>query len=403
MIKKIAKSYDYPLLVAYLALTIFGLIMIYSASMVTSIQIYQLDDSAYFFKKQLGNFLISLVFLGFLAIFPYRIYKKNVILYILFFGSIIGLISLNYIGENVNAATSWIALGARSLQPSEFVKLFVIIYLSAVYAKKQSYINDFNRGVVPPILFLVLTCFLTAIQPDIGTAFIMFMTGAIIVVCSGMHIKNLLKLVGIALFMVVLFSPILLSNADKLFTEERLSRLKLPYTDPFEDELGEGYQLVNSYLAIGLGGWSGVGLGKSVQKLGYLPEAHTDFIMSIIAEELGIFGVSFVIILLTFIVLRSIRIGVKCEDPFGSLLAFGIGGMIGIQAIVNLGGISGLIPLTGVTLPFVSYGGSSLMVLSMSIGLLLNVSMFSNYQAKYGKNKTGQNKSSHPVKRVPTM
>ncbi len=403
MIKKIAKSYDYPLLVAYLALTIFGLIMIYSASMVTSIQIYQLDDSAYFFKKQLGNFLISLVFLGFLAIFPYRIYKKNVILYILFFGSIIGLISLNYIGENVNAATSWIALGARSLQPSEFVKLFVIIYLSAVYAKKQSYINDFNRGVVPPILFLVLTCFLTAIQPDIGTAFIMFMAGAIIVVCSGMHIKNLLKLVGIALFMVVLFSPILLSNADKLFTEERLSRLKMPYTDPFEDELGEGYQLVNSYLAIGLGGWSGVGLGKSVQKLGYLPEAHTDFIMSIIAEELGIFGVSFVIILLTFIVLRSIRIGVKCEDPFGSLLAFGIGGMIGIQAIVNLGGISGLIPLTGVTLPFVSYGGSSLMVLSMSIGLLLNVSMFSNYQAKYGKNKTGQNKSSHPVKRVPTM
>src|SRR5690606_33866570 len=191
--------------------------------------------------------------------------------------------------------------------------------------------------------------------------------------------------------------------ADKLFTEERLSRLKMPYTDPFEDELGEGYQLVNSYLAIGLGGWSGVGLGKSVQKLGYLPEAHTDFIMSIIAEELGIFGVSFVIILLTFIVLRSIRIGVKCEDPFGSLLAFGIGGMIGIQAIVNLGGISGLIPLTGVTLPFVSYGGSSLMVLSMSIGLLLNVSMFSNYQAKYGKNKTGQNKSSHPVKRVPTM
>src|SRR5690606_41560844 len=141
-IKEIAMSDDYPLLVAYLAITIFGLIMIYSASMVTSIQIYQLDDSAYFFKKQLGNFLISLVFLGFLAIFPYRIYKKNVILYILFFGSIIGLISLNYIGENVNAATSWIALGARSLQPSEFVKLFVIIYLSAVYAKKQSYIND---------------------------------------------------------------------------------------------------------------------------------------------------------------------------------------------------------------------------------------------------------------------
>ena len=153
MIKKIFKTYDFSLLGAYLLLTVFGLIMIYSASMVTTIQVYHLTDSAYFFKKQLGNFLIAFVLLVVMAIVPYRIYKKNSILVLIVLGSIVGLISLYVIGLNINTATSWIALGARRIQPSEFVKLFVIIYLSAVYAKKQSYINDFNYGVIPPILF----------------------------------------------------------------------------------------------------------------------------------------------------------------------------------------------------------------------------------------------------------
>jgi len=390
MIKKIFKTYDFSLLGAYLLLTVFGLIMIYSASMVTTIQVYHLTDSAYFFKKQLGNFLIAFVLLVVMAIVPYRIYKKNSILVLIVLGSIVGLISLYVIGLNINTATSWIALGARRIQPSEFVKLFVIIYLSAVYAKKQSYINDFNYGVIPPILFLVLTTFLTMIQPDIGTAFIMFSTGTIIVFCSGMNWKNLLKLIGIGLLIILFLSPFLYFAKDKVFTAERISRLTISYSDPFNDELGEGYQLVNSYLAIGSGGWTGVGLGKSVQKLGYLPEAHTDFIMSIIAEELGIFGVSYVIILLTFIVLKSLRIGMKCRDPLGSLLAFGIGGMIGIQSIINLGGISGLLPLTGVTLPFISYGGSSLVVLSMAIGLLLNVSKYTN-QMERNETETAKN------------
>jgi cell division protein FtsW len=157
------------------------------------------------------------------------------------------------------------------------------------------------------------------------------------------------------------------------------------FQDPFSSEFG--YHLVNSYLALGAGGLKGLGLGNSVQKLGYLPEAHTDFIMAVIAEELGLFGVCFVLLILGYIVLKGIFIGLKCKDPFGSLLAIGVSSMIGIQSFINLAGISGVIPLTGVPLPFISYGGSSLLQLSMAMGILVNVSMFVNYEEKYKKNK----------------
>src|SRR3954470_12366134 len=151
-----------------------------------------------------------------------------------------------------------------------------------------------------------------------------------------------------------------------------------------------GFHLANSFIAIGSGGVNGLGLGKSIQKLGYLPESHTDFIMAVIAEELGIWGVGFVILLLFYIVLRGIYIGLQCKDPFGSLLAIGISSMIGIQSFINLAGVSGLIPLTGVPLPYISYGGSSLLMLAGATGILVNVSMFTKYEKKY-KDKQNQN------------
>lgn len=150
--------------------------------------------------------------------------------------------------------------------------------------------------------------------------------------------------------------------------------------------------MVNSYIALGAGGWKGLGLGQSIQKFNYLPEAHTDFIMAVIAEELGLFGVLFVLLLLTYIVLRGFQIARKCTDPFGSLLAVGISSMVAIQTFINLGGLTGLIPITGVTLPFISYGGSSLLLLMASMGILINVSMFTNYHSMYStKEKKPQN------------
>jgi len=383
MFKNILKSYDYSLLAVFLLISIFGLVMVYSASMVMAVA--NGLESDFFYKKQLGNLIIALIGFIITAILPYKILKNNRILIPIVFVSLIGLFTLFFFGKVANNAQSWFDLGARNIQPGEFVKLCVIVYLSAVYAKKQAYIDHFNQGVVPPLIYLVLVCILVGVQPDIGTASIIFVIGSIIAVCSGMGLKNLFKLTMIGLLVIALFSPLILMKKDTIFTENRIGRIN-SFIDPFEYEQTEGYQVVNSYIAIGNGGLTGVGLGKSIQKLGYLPEAHTDFIISIVAEELGVFGVAFVLASLGYIVLRGFYIGMKCRDPFGSLLAFGISGMIGIQSFINLGGATGLIPLTGVTLPFVSYGGSSLLVLSVGIGILLNVSMFTNYERNY-KNK----------------
>lgn len=380
MLKKRLKAIDYSIFITYLLLCIFGIIMVYSASMITAIQLYGLE-SDYFFKRQIVNFLVALIAFVLSVMIPYKKLKSKSFLKFIIFGSIFVLILLLFLGTNINNATSWFQVGVRNIQPAEFVKLAIIIYLSAVYAKKQSYIDNFNQGVIPPIIFLVLITFLIILQPDIGTAGIIFTTGFLIVFCSGMNWKNIGKLCLIGIFVILAFSPIIYINREDIFTEARLGRL-YSFTDPFKYASDEGLQLVNSFLAIGSGGWKGAGLGKSIQKLGYLPEAHTDFIMAIIAEELGVFGVAFVIFLLGYIVLKGFYIGMKCRDPFGSLLAFGISGMIGIQTFVNLGGVSGIIPITGVTLPFISYGGSSLLVLSIAMGLLLNVSAYANLDRK---------------------
>jgi cell division protein FtsW len=387
MLKKILKSYDYSLIVVLVMLSIFGLIMVYSASMVSAVQRYDYPSDFFFQKQKLHLILSAFVFLV-AALFPYKALKSNKILVPMVFGSLIILAALFVFGHVAGNAQSWFKLGARSIQPSEFVKLSVIIYLSAVYAKKQSYINEFNRGVVPPLIYLALVFLFVAIQPDFGTAAIILAIAATVVASSGMNMKNIMKLV---LSGLAIGSPVILFLRDEIFSETRLSRFTA-LSDPFAIQQGSGYHLVNSYLAIGNGGVNGLGLGQSIQKLGYLPESHTDFIMAVVAEELGVWGVGFVLLSIGFIVLRGIYIALKCTDPFGSLLAIGISSMIGLQSFINLAGISGIIPLTGVPLPFVSYGGSSLLQLSMAMGILVNVSMFVNYEKKY-KHKEEQRPS----------
>ncbi|MGD6841876.1 FtsW/RodA/SpoVE family cell cycle protein [Bacillus infantis] len=384
MFKKILKSYDYTLIAVVVMLALFGLIMIYSASMVTAVQRYGFESDHFYQRQKIYLFGAALAFI-FTALFPYKALISNKILVPMVFGSLIGLGALFVFGHVAGNAQSWFKLGPLSVQPSEFVKIFVIIYLSAVYAKKQSYIDQFNKGVVPPLVYLILVCMLVAVQPDFGTAAIIFLISATIILSSGMSYKNILKLCLIA-FIIAL--PFILIMNDKLFSDVQMARIQV-LQDPFADAQDDGYHLVNSFLALGAGGVKGLGLGQSVQKLGYLPEPHTDFIMAVIAEELGAFGVCFVLLSLGYIVLRGLYIGMKCKDPFGSLLAIGIAGMIGIQSFINLGGISGVIPLTGVPLPFVSYGGSSLLQLSIAMGILVNVSMFVNYESKY-KNRASE-------------
>ena len=391
MFKKILKSYDYSLITAIVLLALFGLVMVYSASMASAVQRYGVE-SDYFYQKQKLYLIASGFIFVLVALFPYKIMRSTKFFLLPMVGlSILGLLGLFVFGQVRGNAQSWYDFGFVSIQPSEFVKISLIIYLSAVYAKKQAYINKFNHGVLPPLAYLVIVLGLIAFQPDFGTALIIALIAGTIILSSGMNFKNITKLV---LLGMILISPVFIVLQDEIFSEKRLERFEV-LSDPFQDELDSGFHLANSYIAIGSGGVNGLGLGKSVQKLGYLPESHTDFIMAVIAEELGVWGVSFVIISLGYIVLRGIYLGLRCKDPFGSLLAIGISSMIGIQSFINLAGVSGVMPLTGVPLPFVSYGGSSLLQLSIAAGILVNVSMFVKYENKYKQNHQEKEKNSN--------
>lgn len=356
------KNFDFTLMITPILLTGFGIVMIYSASMVSAV--VEGYESTYYLNKQLQWFVIGIGGFIFCSIFPYKHYQKLVKLVILF--SIVLLIAVRFLGEEANNATrSLVLFNSISIQPSEFVKLGLILYLASVYSKKQAYINDFFKGVLPPLILTAIILGLIILQPDIGTATIIFLIAGSIILSSGIYLRHLFFLA----FIGVTFLAIAIPN---MITKVRIARFTGAYL-PFEAPNDGGYHLIQSYLAIGVGGLTGEGLGQSIQKLGYLWGAHTDFIMSIIAEELGFIGVIIIIGMLTIIVLRGFFIARKCEDSFGSLLAIGISSMIGIQAFINLGSISGLLPITGVTLPFVSYGGSSLLVLLISMGILNNI------------------------------
>ncbi|MBP2256077.1 cell division protein FtsW [Virgibacillus campisalis] len=360
MMKKL-KDYDFTLIITPILLTAFGTVMIYSASMVSAV--VEGFESTHYLFKQLQWFMLGLVGFAFCALFPYKYYQrliKPIILVI-----IVLLVGVLLFGEVRNNAKSWFQLGPIHLQPAEFAKLGLIMYLASVYSKKQSYIDEFNKGVLPPLILTGLMLGLIVLQPDIGTAFIIFLIACTIIFSSGIRFKHLFILVAIGLIVLAIALP-------NMVTDTRIDRFTGAY-EPFEAPETGGYHLIQSYIAIGVGGLTGEGLGQSVQKLGYLMEAHTDFIMAIISEELGFVGVVIVIGMLATIVLRGLFIANKCKDSFGALLAIGISSMVGIQAFINLGAISGVLPITGVTLPFISYGGSSLLILLISMGILNNI------------------------------
>lgn len=355
------KNYDFLLIIVPLLLAAFGIVMIYSASMVTAV--VSGLDSTYYVVKQAQWFGLGLVVFILCLLIPYQSYQKLVIPLIIL--SVISLLIVPFFGKTVYNATRTIVLLGFNIQPSEFVKLFLIIYLASVYSKKQSYIDNLSKGVIPPLVLSLFIIGLIVIQPDLGTASIILFIIAMIIISSGIRFKHVMLLGTVAAGVIMILIPLLV-------TETRIRRFTGAY-NPFADPDSAGYHLIQSYLAISGGGVTGEGLGQSIQKLGYLWGAHTDFIMSIIAEELGALGVIIVIGAIVTITLRGLYFARKCTDSFGTLLAIGISSMIGFQAIVNLGAISGVLPITGVTLPFVSYGGSSLLILMASMGILNNI------------------------------
>lgn len=376
------RNFDYGLLLVYILLCIFGLVMIYSSSMFVAI----VSDGAapdYYYKKQLMN--LSIAWLAFIVtlLFPYRNYRNKSILQFLAIIMVILEIWLFTagIGKETVGSQSWISLfGITMFQPSEYAKLFVILYFAGVlYNKSVNNDKDIQKLTMNDIKFptiawvMILGC--VAAETDIGAVMLIFCIALGIFAASGMTGKVLLKFsallaaggsIAVGLLMII--------KRDTIFNESRLGRFT-SYRNPFEYAEGSGYQVINGYYAIGSGGLEGKGLGQSVQKLGYLPEPQTDFILAIIAEELGVFGVTVVLLGIGYIVLRGLWIAMTTRDPHARMIAAGISTWIGLQAFVNVGGLSGLIPLTGVTLPFISYGGTSILLLSVAMGILINVSV----------------------------
>lgn len=356
------KKLDWILITAIVLLCLYGLVMIYSAGMLLGIDKY--DDSAYFFKRQLTWIYLGIPVFITAIITPYKLYDKLTPLMVVGIIFMLFLVWFPIIGYTANGASRWIALGSFLVQPSEIAKLVMIIYFARVYARKQPYINQFVKGVLPPLGVLVVVFFLILMQPDLGTGTSILVACGAILICSGAKLQHIL-LLGTAAAIAV--------GTLAVTAKYRLERIT-SFIDPFADVKGSGFQLVNSFIAIGDAGLTGRGLGQGIHKLGYLPEAHTDFILAVISEELGIVGVLFLFLLYAIVLIRGVQIGVAITNPFGKLLAFGITFQISSQVFFNAGAVSGILPITGITLPFISYGGSSLLITIFAAGILVHLS-----------------------------
>ncbi|MFJ8530666.1 FtsW/RodA/SpoVE family cell cycle protein [Bacillus sp. NPDC094106] len=375
--KKVWKSMDYSLLLPLVILCVLGVIMVYSASSILAITKYAKLNlpSDYFFRKQLVALGIGTVLgLGVIATIPYQVWRKRIVLLLMILGSI-GLLSLALLlGTTANGAQAWVF----GIQPAEFVKIAIIIILARFFARRQETDTSVWKGSAGTILFIGLVVFLILKQNDLGTVLLIIGTVGIMFLCSGVPINKWIKRLLLSSIVWIPLLYLVANYALKPYQKARFSA----FFNPFDDPQGTGFQLVNSFIGIASGGLNGRGIGNSIQKYGYLPEPHTDFIMTIISEELGFIGVAIVLICLLLIIIRSFRIAQKCKDPFGSLIAIGIASLIGVQTLVNVGGMSGLLPLTGVPLPFISYGGSSLMANLFAMGILLNIASYVKQQEK---------------------
>jgi len=267
-------------------------------------------------------------------------------------------------GVKVAGAQRWLRFGIISLQPSEAAKLCLAIFVAYSMSKNAENMSTFLHGLLPNVLMASIFMILILLQPDLGTALIIGMWVLILLFIGGVNLGQLMVLLG-------LLTPIVFYLISH--TAYRLHRW-WAFLNPWEDPQGFGFQIIHSFLAFGSGGLFGVGLGNSKQKLFYLPEPHTDFILSIIAEEIGFIGVSVILILFTFIIIKGMKIALHAQELFGTYLALGITCMLAVQVMVNMGVVMALLPTKGLTLPFISYGGSSLVVNLIGIGILMNIS-----------------------------
>ncbi|WP_059121517.1 cell division protein FtsW [Vibrio sp. MEBiC08052] len=355
--------FDRQLVWIALGLVLIGLVMVTSASFPVS---SRLTDQPFHFMFRQATFLaLALVVSAVVLQVPlHRWFQYSSLLLAI---SFVLLVIVLITGKSVNGASRWIPLGLFNLQPAEVAKLTLFIFMSGYLVRKHDEVRQtFFGGFMKPIMVFSCLAILLLLQPDLGTVIVMLVTLFGMLFIAGAKLSQFIALMVAGVLSVI----------GLIIAEPYRIRRVTSFLDPWEDPFGSGYQLTQSLMAFGRGGWFGQGLGNSIQKLEYLPEAHTDFVFAVLAEELGFVGVVLVLLLLMWLVMKAVFIGKKAfehEQQFGGYLAFGIGIWFAFQTLVNVGAAAGIVPTKGLTLPLISYGGSSLIVMSVAVSILLRI------------------------------
>lgn len=359
--KQKRSSSFYLMLGASFLLLVFGIVMIFSASSAAAFSKY--GDSFYYFKHQILSAVMGFILLLVLANQDYH--KLSRWSGFLIFSALILLmiVIIPGVGRMVGGARRWIELGFFTLQPSELGKLAMVIFTADLLTRRKEQIKELPKLLVPLFPVLILACILVMMQPDLGTAFTIFVVVFVLIFLAGARWSHFFGIAAGGIAVVTLL----------IFSEDYRRQRFLSFLNPWESPRGAGFHIIQSLIAFGSGGIRGMGLGMSRQKFFYLPAAHTDFIFAIIGEELGLIGSLFIVFIFAFITFIGIKIALRARDQFGTLLGAGIVTVIASQALVNMGAVTGIIPVTGIPLPLVSYGGSSLVFTLSGIGILLNI------------------------------
>ncbi len=358
------EKYDMGILLLAVALTCFGVVMVYSTSSVMAAK--KFHDGFYFLKRQGIYAVFGFGVMYFAMRIDYQSLRKLAVPILLTCIVMLLLVFIPGIGAKAKGAARWIRLPGFNLQPSELAKIALILYMSYSLDKKQDQgkMKLFVSGFLPYMFILALMLGILLKQHDLGSALTMFFVAFMMLFIAGAQMRYILGCGILALPFAWYF----------IVSEPyRWERIKA-YLDPWQDPSGTGFQIIQSWIAVGTGGLFGQGLGESKQKLFYLPEAHTDFILAVTGEELGFVGIAVIASMFFLLVLRSIRVALYAEDPFGRFLAYGIAVLLGTEAFFNMAVVTGMVPTKGLALPYISYGGSSLIVTLFATGILLNVS-----------------------------
>ncbi|MGF1700016.1 cell division protein FtsW [Photobacterium makurazakiensis] len=365
--------YDRQLVWIALALMVTGLVMVTSASVPVATR---LTDMPFYFAFRHGFFLVcSIVIASFVVMIPLEKWRQFSVPMLLI--SFALLVVVLVAGRSVNGAARWIPLGIFNLQPAEVAKLSLFIFLSGYLVRQYEQVRESFLGFFKPLLVLGLLALLLLAQPDLGSFVVMFVTTVGMLFIAGAKLWQFMVMLVTAIGGIILLI---------VFEPYRLRRVT-SFMDPWEDPFGSGYQLTQSLMAFGRGEWFGQGLGNSIQKLEYLPEAHTDFVFAVLAEEVGLIGVTVVLLLLFALVFKAMFIGRKClqtQQLFGGFLAFGFAFWFAFQTLVNVGAAAGIVPTKGLTLPLISYGGSSLFIMATAVAILIRIDYEQRIAVKYG-------------------